>query len=48
MESIRVRQTTRPSKLEWFYDFLRGLEFRMGCQSDPNHGLLMGAIVHLL
>jgi hypothetical protein len=20
----------------------------MGCQSDPNHGLLMGAIVHLL
>jgi hypothetical protein len=20
----------------------------MGCQSDPNHGLLMGAVVHLL
>jgi hypothetical protein len=20
----------------------------MGCQSDPNHGLLMGAIVHML
>ena len=44
----RVRQTTCPAQSEWFYDFLRGLEFRMGCQSDPNHGLLMGAIVHLL
>jgi hypothetical protein len=20
----------------------------MGCQSDPNHGLLIGAIIHLL
>ena len=44
----RVRQTTCPAQSEWFYDFLRGLEFRMGCQSDPNHGLLIGAIVHLL
>ena len=45
----RVRQTTCPAQSEWFYDFLRGLEFRMGCQSDPNnHGLLMGVIVHLL
>jgi hypothetical protein len=37
-----------PAQSEWFDDFLQGLEFRMGCQSDPNHGLLMGAIVHLL
>jgi hypothetical protein len=44
----RVRQTTCPSQSEWFYNFLRGLEFRMGCQSDPNHGLLMGVIVQLL
>ena len=44
----RVRQTNCPAQSEWFYDFLRGLEFRMGCQSDPNHGLLMGVIVHLL
>jgi hypothetical protein len=43
-----VRQTSCPSQSEWFHDFLRGLEFRMGCQSDPNHGLLIGAIVHLL
>jgi hypothetical protein len=44
----QVRQTTCPAQSEWFYDFLQGLEFRMGCQSNPNHGLLMGAIVHLL
>jgi len=44
----RVRQTSCPAQSEWFRDFLRGLKFRMGCQSDPNHGLLMGAIVHLL
>jgi hypothetical protein len=44
----RVRRTTCPAQSEWFYGFLRRLEFRMGCQSDPNHGLLMGAIVHLL
>jgi hypothetical protein len=44
----QVRQTTCPAQSEWFYDFLQGLEFRMGCQSDPNHGLLMGVIVHLL
>ena len=43
-----VRQTLCPAQSEWFHDFLRGLEFRMGCQSDPNHGLLIGAIVHLL
>jgi hypothetical protein len=24
------------------------MEYWMGCQSQPNHGLLIGAIVHLL
>jgi hypothetical protein len=43
-----VRQTSRPAQSEWFHDFLCGLEYQMSCQSDPNHGLLMGAIVHLL
>jgi hypothetical protein len=44
----RVRQTTCPAQSEWFYDFLQGLEFWMGYQSDLSHGLLTGAIVHLL
>jgi hypothetical protein len=44
----RIRQTSCPAQSEWFHDFLCGLEYQMGCQSDPNHGLLMGAIVHLL
>jgi hypothetical protein len=44
----RVRQTSCPAQSEWFHDFLRGLEYRMGCQSDPNRHLLMGAILHLL
>ena len=44
----RVRQTSCPAQSEWFYDFSRGLEYRMGCQSDPDHGLVIGAIVHLL
>ena len=44
----RIRPTSCPAQSEWFYDFLRGMEYRMGCQSEPNHGLLIGAIVHLL
>ncbi len=44
----RVRQMTCPAQSEWFHDFLSGLEFWMGCQSDPNHGLLIGAIIYLL
>jgi hypothetical protein len=44
----RVRQTSCPAQSEWFHNFLRGLEFWMGCQSDPNQGLFMGAVVHLL
>jgi len=43
-----VRPTSCPSQSEWFYDFLRGMEYRMGCQSQPNHGLLIGAIIRLL
>ena len=44
----RVRPTSCPSQSEWFHDFLRGMEYRMGCQSQPNHGLLIGAIIRLL
>jgi hypothetical protein len=44
----QIRPTSCPSQSEWFYDFLRGMEYRMGSQSQPNHGLLIGAIVHLL
>jgi hypothetical protein len=44
----RIRLTSCPSQSEWFYNVLRGTEYRMGCQSQPNHGLLMGAIVYLL
>ena len=44
----RIRPTSCPSQSEWFYDMLRGMEYRMGCQSQPNHGLLIGAIVYLL
>ena len=44
----RVCPTSCPSQSEWFYDFLRGMEYRMGCQSQPNHGLLIAAIIRLL
>jgi hypothetical protein len=44
----RVRTTTCPSQSEWFSDFLRGMEYRMGSQAQPNHGLLIGAIIRLL
>jgi hypothetical protein len=32
----RIRPTSCPSQSEWFYDFLRGMEYWMGCQSQPN------------
>ncbi len=32
----------------WFYVFLHGMEYQMGCQLQPNHGLLIGVIAHLL
>ena len=44
----KIRPTSCPSQSEWFYDVLRGMKNWMGCQSQPNHGLLMGAIVYLL
>jgi hypothetical protein len=44
----RIQPTSCPSQSEWFYEVLRGMEYQMGCQLQPNHGLLMGAIVHLL
>jgi hypothetical protein len=44
----RVRQTSCPAQSEWYHDFSQGLEYRMGCQSNPDHGLLVGAIVHML
>ncbi len=44
----QVRQTSCPTQSKWFHGFLQGLEYRMGCQSDPNHGQLTVAIVHLL
>jgi hypothetical protein len=40
----QVRQTSCPAQSEWFHNFLQGLEYRMGCQSDPDHGLLVEAI----
>jgi hypothetical protein len=43
-----IRPTLCPSQLEWFYNFLHGMEYRMGSQSQLNHGLLIGVIVHLL
>jgi hypothetical protein len=44
----RVRPTSCPLQSEWFYQFQRGMEYLMGLQSEPNWGLLMGAIVYLL
>ena len=44
----RIRATSCNTQSEWYYDFIRGMEYRMGSQAQPNHGLLMGAIVHLL
>jgi hypothetical protein len=44
----RIQPTLCPSQLERFYNFLHGMEYRMGSQSQPNHGMLIGAIVHLL
>jgi hypothetical protein len=45
---VRPTSTSCPSQSEWFYDFLRGMEYRMGSQAQPNHGLLIGAIIRLL
>ena len=39
--------TSCPAQSKYFHDFLQGMEYWMGCQSKPNHRLLIGAIVHL-
>ena len=44
----RIRPMPCPSHSGWFYNMLRGMEYRMGCQAQPNHGLLIGVIVYLL
>jgi len=44
----RIRPTSCQVQSGWYYDFSRGMEYRMGSQSKPDHGLLIGAIVHLL
>jgi hypothetical protein len=44
----RIQPTSCPSQSKWFHDMLRGMEYWMGCQSQPNYGLLMGAIIYLL
>jgi hypothetical protein len=44
----RIRLNSCETQSEWFYDFHRGMEYRMGSQAEPDHGLLVGAIVHLL
>ena len=41
----RICPTSCTAQLEQFYDFLRGMEYRMGCQSKPNHGVLIGSIM---
>ena len=43
-----IRPTSCPSQSEWFYNMLPGMEYGMGYQAQPNHGLLIGAIVYLL
>jgi hypothetical protein len=47
-EAGRICPTSCLAQSKWFHNFLQGMEYRMGCQSKPNHGLLIGAIVHLL
>ncbi len=44
----RIQPISCNAQLEWYYDLKRGMEYRMGAQAQPNHGLLSGAIVHLL
>jgi len=44
----RVKPTSCPSQSEWFQDFWRGLENRMGHKSKANHPLPMGAMVRCI
>ena len=44
----RVRPTSCPSQSEWFADFWRGLEARMGHKSKANHAITITAMVHAI
>ena len=44
----RVRPTACPSQSEWYQDFWRGLEARMGFKSRANHPLSMAAMVEAI
>ena len=44
----RVRPTSCPSQSEWFADFWRGLEARMGHKSRANHAITMTAMVEAI
>ena len=43
--TARVRPTSCPTQTDWFSDFLRGMEYRMGHQSKANRATRIGAIV---
>ena len=44
----RVRPTSCPTQLDWFYYFCLGMELRMGSQTQSDQAVRIGAIVHLL
>ena len=44
----RVRPTSCPTQSEWMFDFLRGMENRMGFDSQADHGVGIEAIVQVL
>lgn len=44
----RVRPTSCPSQSEWFQDFWRGVEARMGHKSGANHAITMSAMVQAI
>lgn len=47
-KASRIRPTECPSQSEWFQDFARGMQNRMGYESAADHGVGMRAIVKLL
>ena len=48
MGTGRIRPTSCPTQSEWFSDFLRGCENRMGFDTQADHGVSMKALVTLL
>ena len=44
----RVRPTSCPSQSEWMQDVLRGMEYRMGYDTQADHAVPMEALVTLL